>query len=346
MSNKFIVSVANAIGRDPVTKQGIFYGKANLSSAFNLSMQETEVRGGINNALLFTYKHDRDLSVTIEQAIASQTFLALNAGSKVRAGENAKVLATDCVTFGTDGSATLKHTPTVTDVKSITIFLPDGRIAIPDSITGTTIKYVDGANTRADVVYEYMDNIDILSIEATTPPEVIDLTLIAEVRDSKRGLVEMQHINIPSFQIDGNYELSFSADGVSQEALSGKALRVDGETCTDGDIYAYVKWVPVDSATEEKAIIDIVTTPSSATLKEGDTVQLVTKATYGGVIAPRRLSTGLTYLSSNVKFTISATGLVTAGSGVVSSEDAMITITYTDGSKSYKDYVFIQGANA
>ena len=58
-------------------------------------------------------------------------------------------------------------------------------------------------------------------------------------------LVEYLHYNIPRFQIDGNYELALSADGVSSETLTGTALNVSGQDCTSGDVYAYVKWVPV-----------------------------------------------------------------------------------------------------
>ena len=341
MSNKFIVSVANAIGRDPITKQGIFYGKANLSSAFTLSMSESEVRGGINNSLLFTYKHTRDLAIEIEQAIASKTFLALNTGTSLNSGVTSKVLATECVTFSGTGTATLANTPTSTRTQ-ITIFLDDGRIAVPEVLAGSVITYADGANKKLDVVYEYMTSIDLLSIEATEPPSIIDLTLIAEVRDSQKGLIEYQHINIPSFQIDGNYELSFSADGVSSEKLSGKALRVDGETCEDGDTYGYVKWVPVSGTTTTSAILEIVTTPSAPVLVTAGTTQLVTKALYGGIIAPQRLLTGLTYtVTPSGKFTVNASGLLTAGA-VTGADTATIEVTYTNGS-TWKDYVFVKG---
>ena len=341
MSNKFIVSVANAIGRDPVTKQGIFYGKANLSSAFTLSMSESEVRGGINNSLLFTYKHTRDLSIEIEQAIASKTFLALNTGTSLNSGVISKVLATECVTFAANGTATLQNVPTSTRTQ-ITIFLDDGRIAVPEVLTGSTITYVDGSNKKLDVVYEYTTAIDLLSIEATKPPATIDLTLIAEVRDSEKGLVEYQHINIPAFQVDGNYELSFSADGVSSEKLAGKALRVDGATCNDGDTYGYVKWVPVSGTTSTLTILEIVSTPSAPVLSTGGTAQLVTKALYGGIYAPTTLLTGLTYtVTPSGKFTVSAGGLITAGT-VTASDSATIEITYTSGS-TWKDYVFVKG---
>lgn len=343
MSNRFIVSVANAIARDPSTKQGIFYGKTNLTSAFTLAMSESEVRGGINNSLLFTYKHTRSLSISIEQAIASKSFLALNTGAELQGSVATRILATECVTFSGTGTATLANTPTDNDRTKITVFLGDGRIAIPELLSGSTITYADGANQKLTVIYEYTGTVDMISIETTKPPRIIDLTLIAEVRDSQRGLIEYQHINIPSFQIDGNYELSFAADGVSKESLTGKALSVEGETCSDGDIYAYVKWVPVSGATDSPSIVDIVTTPSAPILSSTGTVQLVTKATYGGIYAPQRILSGLTYtVTPTGKFTVSAGGLVTAGT-VTSSDTATIEITYTKDTSTWKDYVFVKG---
>jgi len=343
MANRFIVSVAVAIGRNASTKQGVFYGRANLSSAFTLAMQEAVVRGGINNAVLYTYKHSRDLTVNIEQAIFGKQFLALNSGSSIVTGASTTLLATECVTFNGSGVVTLAQTPTTAIASNVTIFLEDGRVAFPDSISGKTITYADGASKKLYVTYEYVGTADTLSIEATKPPSILDLTLIAEVRDTKAGLVEYLQINIPSFQVDGNYELSFTADGVSTEKLTGKALSVEGATCADGDTYAYIKWIPVASASATTAATEIVTTPTSITLATAGTAQLVTKLMYSGTTAPTRLVSGLTYtVNPTGKFTVSASGLVTAAT-VTGSDTATVEVTYTDGSTTFKDYVFLKG---
>ena len=95
-TNTFLVSVANALVVDPITRQGIAYGKANISSAFELSMANTDVRGGINNALLYRFMHDRDLAINIEQAIFAKTFLGLNVGSTVL-NSTVNVVNTECI---------------------------------------------------------------------------------------------------------------------------------------------------------------------------------------------------------------------------------------------------------
>ena len=86
MTNEFLVSVADVILRDPQTKAGIAYGKANISSAFNLSMSSADVRAGINNPLIYSYYHTRELGITVNQAIFTETILALNAGATVSTG--------------------------------------------------------------------------------------------------------------------------------------------------------------------------------------------------------------------------------------------------------------------
>lgn len=346
MSNKFFVSVANAVGRDPNTKQAIFYGKTNLTSAFTLAMEANEVRGGVGNAVLYTYMHSRSLNVNIEQVTASETFLALNVGSQIQAGASMKILKTQCVQFNALGVASIEETP-IGDRSTITIFYGEGLITIPDSVDAgaKTVTSTACANLKADIVYEYYGDAKVLAVDATRPPNVIDLTLIAQIRDSKNNLVEMFHINIPSYQIDGNYELSFSADGVSQETLSGRALRVDGETCSDGDIYAYIKWVPV-AGTSALSIIEIAAIPTSPLVSLTTPVQITTKGLYGGVYAPSTIATGLTYsLQGGVgsAFAVSAGGVVTAKAAVTGTDTDTMTVTYTDGALVLKDYVFITG---
>ena len=68
MANEFLVSVADVILQDATTGAALAYGKANISSAFTLSMQSADVRAGINNPLLYSYYHTRELSVKVEQA--------------------------------------------------------------------------------------------------------------------------------------------------------------------------------------------------------------------------------------------------------------------------------------
>jgi len=66
-SNKrFLVSVADVIGRDATSGNALFYGKTNISSAFTTSMTAVEGRGGKGNPLQVLYYHSKKLEINVE----------------------------------------------------------------------------------------------------------------------------------------------------------------------------------------------------------------------------------------------------------------------------------------
>jgi hypothetical protein len=113
--------------------------------------------------------------------------------------------------------------------------------------SGSTI-YVASASAmvspKVNAIYNKMATSDQITIESTTPPTVVDLTLIAEVRDNTGVITEYLQIDIPRFQVAGNYTLSFAANGVSSQSLEGVALLTASTDCTSGDYYAKATWVP------------------------------------------------------------------------------------------------------
>ena len=59
MAKKFAVSVANVVARDTSTGNGLFWGTTSTSTAINMAMTATDVRGGINNVMQARYMHDK-----------------------------------------------------------------------------------------------------------------------------------------------------------------------------------------------------------------------------------------------------------------------------------------------
>lgn len=235
----FAVSVATAIGRDPKTKAGIFLGQTNASTAVTLGMTATDIRGGIGNVLQGKYMHDKSLSVNITKVTFGKSFLPLNTGSSLQ-NKQSLVVKNECATLDENGSATLSSIPT----GNVSVFLAEDIVTTiqPSNKTITIPAY---AGQKVNCLYDAMETIDLVTIETSTPPKVIDLTLIWEVRDNDMALVEYVQVNIPKFQVDGNYELSLSADGTSNETLTGSALSVPSPDCTAGDMYATVGYIPV-----------------------------------------------------------------------------------------------------
>jgi hypothetical protein len=339
-NNTFLVSVANAIGMIPNTNQALFYGKANLTSAFTLKMSNTDVRGGINNPLLYKYMHTRDLDVNIEQAIFTKEFLSLNTGSSI-VNASVTVVKTECITLVSD-VGTLIETP----IGDVSVFKSDGTIAVITP-SGKNFTVPSGGVSSVNVVYRYADVVDRVTVSTTVPPSVITLILIAEVRDNTGAIVEYFEVEIPSFQVSGNYTLDLSAGGVSKEALQGSALAVAGTTCASGDVYAYVSWIPNTNAAT--AVSEIAVTPSTFDVSAAGTLPTTQQLSVLGIRGGNYTNISLTSLCTYAKLAgggthISvgaSTGLITVATGAVEAEVATIQATYNDGTTNFTDICLV-----
>jgi hypothetical protein len=324
-NNQFLVSVADAIIRDPNTLAGIMVGTANLDSALTMTMAETEVRGGINNPLLYVYKHDKKIAIKITQATFDKNILALNAGSNVLNG-TVSVVASECYVLSS-GSATMAHTPT----GNVTIFFSDNTLA---TVTPTGSVVSSGtSNDKVTCVYTYNETADRITVETITPPTVVDLTLKAEVRDNTGIVTDYLYINIPRYQVAGNYTLSLTANGVSNQALEGSALAVASADCTTGEYYATVTWVSATGAAI--SVTDIAATPSYVTFSAAAPAseQLTTWGLRGGLYSNVNVTTSCSYIkaSGSSTFTVGLhTGLVTCGSAPLAGWSGCIVVSYDD----------------
>lgn len=337
MTNEFLVSVADVILRNATTGAAIAYGKANISSAFTLSMQSADVRAGINNPLIYSYYHTRELSVNVEQATFDETILSLNAGTSILVG-NVNVLQTDCLTLSSSGSGTITLTP----VGDVSVILPSGAIEVVTPAV-KTITVSGGASALVTAIYVTSKSANLVTIESTTPPSIVDLTLIAEIRASNLTTVKKYlQINIPRFQVAGNYTLNLAANGVSNQALEGKALVSTANDCTTGDYYAKVSYIPVTGSTEYSSIAAIPSTIAWAK-STAQSSQISVLGIRGGVYANTNITSDCTYVrsgSSGSGITVGSAGLITtSASSTTIVESVRINVTYPSGSLT--DYVMI-----
>ena len=338
MSNEFLVSVADVILRDASTGNALAYGKANISSALTLSMQAAEVRAGINNPLLYSYYHTRELSVKIEQATFDETILALNVGATVSSGA-VNVLQTDCLTLSASGSGTITLTP----VGNVSVILPSGAI---ETVTPSTkdITVSGGASALVTAIYVTSKAADQITVEAVKPPSIVDLTMIAEIRASNQTSVSKYlQINIPRFQVAGNYVLNLAANGVSNQALEGKALVSSATDCTTADYYAKISYIPVSTATGYSSIAAIPST-TNWTKSAAHSMNISVLGIRGGVYANENITTSCSFVlsgSEGAGMAIGAnTGVIsTSASGVTTAITATIAARYASGS--LVDYVQI-----
>lgn len=331
----FLVSVANVVGRDPQTGAGLFYGTTNASTAVSLSMTEEEIRGGINNVIQGVYMHDKTLEATIEKVTFSKAFLPLNVGSDIL-NRNVKILEDECLTLDASGNGTISKVP----VGVINVFLDEDTAAQATATQNGNGQYVISVPSMGGqlvhAIYEVYETVDTLTIETTTPPKVVDLTLFIQLRDENMNLAYVLQYNIPKFQVSGNYELSLSADGVSNESLSGKALNVKAEDCSTGDMYATIKWVPV--ALSEQNINGIIITNGNikAAAATAANYQLNVIGLYNSLDNRTLLTSGVTFTTSGSITGVTVgenTGLITIADTAVAG-NMTITATYGDYSDS------------
>jgi len=338
MAIEQLVSVADVIVRNATTKEGLVLGKANISSALKIAMANADVRGGIGNKLLFKYFHTKELTIDIEQAQFGESFLALNSGASVITGA-ANVVQTDCLNTSASSCAQISLTP----IGNVSVFLSDGTV---QTVTPSNKDIVlSGApSQKVTAVYTTSKSVDLTTVEAGTPPNIVDLTLKAEIRDqATSGVKKYLQINIPSFQLSGTYDLSLSANGVSTEKLSGTALGVESSTCSSEDYYGTFAYIPVTNVAPYTSIAAIPSTISWAK-STAQSSQISVLGIRGGVYANTNITTDCTYArsgSSGSGITVGAsTGLIsTSASSTTIAEVVNIACTYASGS--LIDYVTI-----
>jgi hypothetical protein len=298
MANKFLVSVADVIGRNSTTGALLFRGVANINSAFTMATQKTDVRGGINNPLLYVYYHDREITVSIESATFEKSLLALNAGTSVANG-----------------------TLTVAKQESVTLSSGSGNLTETATSNQTVTAIYDYSETEVDYVTGY----------ATLPPTGIELIMTSEVRDTTNTKIYDFQIIIPNFNISGNYTMSLAANGVSNQKIEGAALV---KAAAGGDYYYIAKWIP--SAAGTVSYSDVAMTPSVITFSAAvkpDTEQITTLGIRGGLMANVNITTSASYARTSGCTTItvgSGTGLVTGTSAIANSHNAVISGWYYD----------------
>ena len=319
---EFVVSVADfAFYIDDVLA---CTGTTNLSSSISVSMQEQTVNAGKGNQKVFSYKYGRELTVELEAADWRLEYIAMQTGSEIEKATKDFYSISECVTL-TEGIGTVDHTP----IGDVGVELPNGTFVTitPD---GTTIDLSAYGLTSEMVKCTYQYNVfqRMITIDAETTPYVGKLVLSADKHNSKKGKIGTVEIVVPSYSLDGNFDISFTPDGVASTQISGTALAVDGDTCEDGSaVYAYIKEIDEDDDTTT-IYSEIAIVSTATTLAVGDSAQLSVEGIMGALYKPVELEiTDVTLASSTTATaTVDSDGVVTA----VAAGTTTITATYGD----------------
>lgn len=118
MQNMFekygLKEVANVTFYDIVTKKPVLFLDTLKVSTIEQTAENTEARGGWGNPALITWDYNKEVNVTLEDALFSAASLKtiMGAGIEVTKAGNAKVLdINENLTVNTDGKVTLTYKP-------------------------------------------------------------------------------------------------------------------------------------------------------------------------------------------------------------------------------------------
>lgn len=271
-SKDFLVSTADvAFFKDGVLA---FTGTTSLNTSISVSMEEQEIVGGKGNKTLYKYKYGRKITPSIEMAEWNLAYIAANVGSSIFEGLKDVFAVAECVTL-TKGVGTLKKVP----VGKVYIENPDGSTSEVTPV-GSTITVGD-ADTTVLATYQYSTNVKRVTIDAESTPFVGRLVLTADKHNNKKGKVGEVQIEIPSFQLSGTFDMTLEASANSTTKLEGSALAVEGASCSDGSVYAYITEIP--SAESTVAVSDIAVTPAVINLAVNETKALNVVGIKGGL---------------------------------------------------------------
>lgn len=299
-------------------------GTTNLNASLEVSMQEQNVNAGKGNKLVYSYKYGRELNVTLEAADWKLEFLACQVGSKIAEGLTDVYKIGECVVL-TDSVGILSEVP----IGDVAVELPDKTIVTvtPDS-TSIDLTSYGLTNESVKVTYKFSKIAKVVTIDADSTPFVGLLCLDSEKHNNKRGKVGSVQIVIPSYQLSGNFSISFTPDGVTSTSLEGKALAVEGDTCADGSVYAYVK--EFDDEVKVIDVIEIAATPATIKLDSAETSKTATISVIGlkgTLYSPIELDNAdCTFVSDHTEYATvgEKTGVITP----VATGTAKITVTY------------------
>lgn len=275
-SKDFLVSVADVAFY--VNDVLAFTGTTALNTSISVSMEDKEVTGGKGAKTLYKYKYGRKLSPTIEMADWNLAYIAANTGSQIATGLRNVCAIGECVTL-TNGVGTLAKEPVAGE--KVFVERENGAIVAADRVEGSTITVNSAKDEVVKATYKFKKTANYITIDADSAPLIGTLILTADKYNNKKGKVGQVQIEIPSFQPNGTFDLSLEAEGVSSFSIEGDALAVEGTSCTDGTVYAYV--TEINDGDSSVDITDIAVTPAELAIKAKGSATLSVIGLRGGL---------------------------------------------------------------
>lgn len=310
----FAVSTADALLIDPSNDTLVIKATALLTSSMEQTMQQTDINAGRGSQLQTIYNYQKVLSFQIEAADFSPVYLALQSGSEIK-NKMSKYFTEEIVKFDSTGKGTLSQTP----IGNVYVESPANHVT--KTPTGSVISDIAYADKELKVVYQYDAQVDELTIGANDFPKAYKLVLISDIFNADGDKAYEQQIEVPRYKLDGALSMNLAHDSVAQFTMNGKAL-------TDNDMYATVKWKPINGTSVK--VSSLATDVSEVTLTVGEKQKVMTLGIRGGGYSNVLMdNTKLTFTSDDEAVATFVNGEIT-GIGAGETNVKVSDGTYTD----------------
>lgn len=324
----FLVSVADAWLYDE-SDNLVGISKVLMNTSFEVTLGNTDIRGGKGNALQYILYQGADLNVSLEDTQFNLDFLAQTAGKTLGTGTN--VYTEEDVTLGAGGTGTVTGTPLAIQGSTLYGWLShaDGTV---ERVTFTGSNFTSSTGAENDVVcvrYYHLDSAaKNLDIEANIKPKIVRAVLDAQLasNDDSSNIVGKVELIIYRLQLSGQFTLNMTPDGVSSTPLTGRALSYTptSGSCANVPVLASIKRV-LDSANWYDDAIALAIVNGDLALTHPDSETLLVKAVHsdGSISIPP--TADLTFASDDVGVCTNVAGLVTT----VAAGTTYVSVTIT-----------------
>lgn len=194
---------------------------------------------------------------------------------------------------------------------------------------------ISGATENATYCVKYFyqnENAKSITIKSQYVPATVHLVVMTDLYSGKVGTQSDATrygrliVDIPSFQLEGNQNLSLTASSAATINLTGMALAVlDGATCEEDGYYGTMT-EEIYGADWKDSVIALACVNSDIELSTGESETLDMRVVYGGGVASQKKdNSNFTFSAESAEVTVDNNGVVKG----VSAGTTTIEVTLT-----------------
>ena len=239
---------------------GMEYCTTSLANAeFSSSADKTDVRGGVNNAVLYTIPGEKEVTFTITDVVNHVDITALKNASSIEEVDSKEMFCYHVPKFyeitiaSTNAKVTLDHEP-ITGEK-VMVYLEDGTLVEDSKVTLSTNELtIDNTSlglTSADKVrvMGYKFKVDARALYYTIAAQGTTTNLVGVYKKPvfNRKSMKVEYYKVvyyPQITMDANYTES---DSTTREAVSEEHSFTITKKDTE-DVLGYVYYEPATNA--------------------------------------------------------------------------------------------------